>query len=208
MDRKQLNKDEEEAFRKFIVVEEDISTANPVKQPNTKPQQMNRIIEFADDLSSKQLTKSEYSSQWEVLARELNDIGPPEHTGLEWRRIWTAHKSNIKYNKKKRAKSDSSEEVTESLIVTNHEQSTQEKKSQISNVGQCDDEHGSNDAVQLHGPFATADEADISVVILEKMSVLMDKQNEMISLVTGLIQWLKLKVCAEGIVKTDLRKSI
>lgn len=33
---------------------------------------------------------------WEELSAELNQIGPPFHSSIDWRRVWTDFKSNQK----------------------------------------------------------------------------------------------------------------
>ncbi|XP_037025666.1 uncharacterized protein LOC119067035 [Bradysia coprophila] len=205
MDRKKLSVEEEEAFRKFIVVDEDdAAKVRPVRQPNTKPHQMNRIIKFAEELAGKNLTKEECSSCWDTLATELNKTGPPAHTALEWRRIWTAHKSNEKY-KAKRVKSDSIEVVSEENIsVFNDEQSQPVDMGQRSNAARCDDNRGSNNAEEFDDQ-TTAAGSDICSIILEKTNVLIDKQNELINLVSDLIQWLKINLCTDAINRNDNR---
>lgn len=37
--------------------------------------------------------KETFEHLWVDLAAKLNDIGPPEHTVVEWKKIWSAHKS-------------------------------------------------------------------------------------------------------------------
>lgn len=44
------------------------------------------------------LDKCTFDSLWNELAAKLNDIGQPDHTTAEWKRIWSVHK----YNRKKR----------------------------------------------------------------------------------------------------------
>lgn len=38
------------------------------------------------------IAKDAFDLLWENLASELNDIGPPDHTAAEWKKIWSEHK--------------------------------------------------------------------------------------------------------------------
>lgn len=48
--------------------------------------------------------KETFGQLWVNLVEKLNDIGPPEHTETEWRKIWSAHKY---YKNRKRHSSTS-----------------------------------------------------------------------------------------------------
>lgn len=48
--------------------------------------------------------KDSYVALWENLAAQLNDIGPPEHTSIEWKKNWSEHK----YNKRRSRSSGAS----------------------------------------------------------------------------------------------------
>lgn len=62
------------------------------------------------------LDKTTYDLLWEVLAANLNDIGPPDHTASKWRRIWSAHKNNMK----RKRLAESSESDTEVPVSISH----------------------------------------------------------------------------------------
>lgn len=49
------------------------------------------------------IDKETFGNLWLNLAAKLNDIGPPEHTVVEWKKIWSSHKS---YNNRKRITSE------------------------------------------------------------------------------------------------------
>lgn len=62
------------------------------------------------------IDKTTYDLLWENLAANLNDIGPPDHTVSEWRRIWSVHK----HNKKRKRLVESSESDTEVPASISH----------------------------------------------------------------------------------------
>lgn len=45
--------------------------------------------------------KSTLDGLWENLAIELNVIGPPIRTALQWRRVWSIYKYNSKRSESK-----------------------------------------------------------------------------------------------------------
>lgn len=69
------------------------------------------ILCFVEN-DGKQMDKKTYESLWDNLAAQLNDIGPPDHTTSEWKRIWSVHK----YNKKRKQLADSDSEETASFV--------------------------------------------------------------------------------------------
>lgn len=60
-------------------------------------------------------------SDWEKLCVELNAIGPPQHSSIDWRRVWTDFKASHK-------RMLSSEDTSVIVIVDNNDQNSSEIK--------------------------------------------------------------------------------
>lgn len=54
---------------------------------------------------------------WSILTAELNSIGPPSFTDVQWKAKWSQHKYN---KKRKRENDDEYEEVTGTLIMSRY----------------------------------------------------------------------------------------
>lgn len=66
-----------------------------VKQARTSIAQMQMLSEY---MNKKIKDKDKYSDEgMRILTEELNKIGPPVRTSMQWRRTW----STLKYNKKR-----------------------------------------------------------------------------------------------------------
>lgn len=66
--------------------------------PSRTESQIEFLKKFAVHLKSFSEERSaEFkASAWEVLSKQLNDLGPPTHTINEWKKIWSEHKSKSK----------------------------------------------------------------------------------------------------------------
>lgn len=51
-----------------------------------------RHIEYNEQLTDKAV----FNNLWQQLSEELNRIGPPSHSGAEWKKVWSDHKYNMK----------------------------------------------------------------------------------------------------------------
>lgn len=113
---------EEEAYKKFIVICENGSDSgnekenSSVKQFKTNRQQFEMMSDFTNgktnldlirgfiekvsDTAEESVGKVVFDKLWEKLAVDLNQIGPPKRTSMEWRRAWSLYKYN---NKRKRS---------------------------------------------------------------------------------------------------------
>lgn len=72
------------------------------KRTRTKKEQFQMIISFYEKYNEELINPEQFDKLWNILADELNGIGPPTHTNTEWRRVWTDHK----YNRKRKQSSD------------------------------------------------------------------------------------------------------
>lgn len=61
------------------------------------------LIKVTDN-TEEAVGKAVFDNLWDKLAEELNKIGPPNRTSMEWRRVWSVYKYN-----KKRKRSEHSE---------------------------------------------------------------------------------------------------
>lgn len=68
------------------------------RSERTKKEQFHLIVEFYKENNEELLHGDIFLELWNELAVKLNSIGPPNHTNIEWRRVWTEHK----YNKKRK----------------------------------------------------------------------------------------------------------
>ena len=75
---------------------------NSKRQQRTKKEQFDLLTKFFMDNNESFMDSDLFQKNWSDLVVDLNGIGPPSHTVVEWRRVW----SDFKYNSKKRKRSD------------------------------------------------------------------------------------------------------
>lgn len=68
------------------------------RSSKTTPLQYQKLKEFMQTHMDFTRGKADDSQTlaWEDLSAELNRIGPPFHSSIDWRRVWTDFKSNQK----------------------------------------------------------------------------------------------------------------
>lgn len=78
---------------------EDNDSYKKIKRSSkTTPLQYQKLQEFMQTHMDFTRGKADDSQilAWEELSAELNQIGPPFHSSIDWRRVWTDFKSNQK----------------------------------------------------------------------------------------------------------------
>lgn len=76
----------------------DIDKENKPKnrRERTRKEQFDLIVKFYEKNNEELLHDDIFIELWDELVVNLNSIGPPSHTNIEWKRVWTEHKCNKK----------------------------------------------------------------------------------------------------------------
>lgn len=103
--------DPDELFDQYIEFDDGTESeeTNTMRQPNTTKTQFHIISAFMEGSLNKfsmfrittclsicvenneeLIDKETFALLWVDLAARLNDIGPPDHTVLEWKKIWSS----------------------------------------------------------------------------------------------------------------------
>lgn len=66
--------------------------------PRTNKQQFDLMYAFHNDNNVEILDTITYNQRWDETTVKLNVMGPPQHSSIEWKRVW----SERKYNRKRK----------------------------------------------------------------------------------------------------------
>lgn len=75
------------------------------KRGRTKNLQFDLIADFYSQHNEALIDTTTFERLWNDLTVKLNSVGPPVHSNVEWKRVWSEHK----YNKKRKLSSIESE---------------------------------------------------------------------------------------------------
>ncbi len=68
------------------------------RSARTKKEQFDLLELFHNENNPELLDTITYNERWNEITMKLNNMGPPEHSRAEWKRVW----SEKKYNKKRK----------------------------------------------------------------------------------------------------------
>lgn len=90
--------DDPENFAAHLDANNKENKTNSKRQQRTKKEQFDMLIDFFRINNESLMDSETFHKSWGELVVALNGIGPPHHTVMEWRRVW----SDFKYNKKRK----------------------------------------------------------------------------------------------------------